>query len=128
MLGRTLADGQRHEARWQAERLDRTVEYIRQQAGAGWDHLELNALVQRVIITEDRQAAAREFVQRVEGLSVEDALATPFLAIGTHDEIAEHLLSCRQRWGISYFSVRELDAFAPVIARLRRGQESPSAR
>ena len=53
-------------------------------------------------------------------MSVEDALSTPFLAIGTQDEIAEHLLRCRQRWGISYFSVREVDSFAPVIERLRR--------
>src|SRR5207244_41342 len=30
MLGRTLPDGHRHEARWQAERLGRMVAYIRQ--------------------------------------------------------------------------------------------------
>ena len=53
------------------------------------------------------------------GLSVDDALSTPFLAIGTHDEIAEHLVDCRNRWGISYFSVRDIAAFAPVIQRLR---------
>jgi probable F420-dependent oxidoreductase len=120
MLGRTLPDGHRHEARWQAERLDRTVAYIRQHAAERGDYLELNALVQRVVVTSDRQSAAHEVAEGVEGLSVEDALSTPFLAIGTHDEIAEHLLQCRQRWGISYFSVREVDSFAPVIGRLRR--------
>jgi hypothetical protein len=51
---------------------------------------------------------------------VEDARVTPFLAIGAHAEIAEHLRACRQRWGISYFTVRELDAFAPVIELLRK--------
>ncbi|MEZ5342413.1 MAG: ATP-binding cassette domain-containing protein [Acidimicrobiales bacterium] len=29
------------------------------------------------------------------------------------------MVSARSRWGISYFSVREIDAFAPVIERLR---------
>jgi probable F420-dependent oxidoreductase len=120
MLGRTLEDGQRHAVRWQAERLDRTVAHIRDQAGERWPHsLELNALVQRVVITDDREHAASDLVESVGGLTLEDALTTPFLAIGTHDEIAEHLLACRERWGISYFSVRELEAFAPVIQRLR---------
>jgi alkanesulfonate monooxygenase SsuD/methylene tetrahydromethanopterin reductase-like flavin-dependent oxidoreductase (luciferase family) len=120
MLGRTLEDGQRHEVRWEADRLDRTIAYLREQAAGRWNELELNALVQRVIITSDRSAAAEELVQHVSGLSPDDALATPFLAIGTHVEIADHLLFCRERWGISYFSVRDLEAFAPVIEELRR--------
>jgi hypothetical protein len=55
----------------------------------------------------------------VEGLTLSDALATPFLALGTHDEIADHLRMCRERWGISYYTVRDIPAFAPVIDRLR---------
>jgi hypothetical protein len=47
-------------------------------------------------------------------------LATPFLALGRTDEIADHLLACRARWGISYFTVREIESFAPVIETLRR--------
>ena len=120
MLGRTLEDGQRHEVRWEAERLDATVNYVREQAGHRWTDLELNVLVQAVVITGDRRTAAQEQAQRSRGsLSVEDALTTPFLALGTHDEIAEHLLACRDRWGISYFSVRDIANVAPVIQRLR---------
>jgi probable F420-dependent oxidoreductase len=116
-LGRTLADGQHHEVRWQAERLDATVAYIREQAG-GRD-LELNALVQRVVVTDERQAAAAELANSIEGLTEEDALTTPFLALGAEAEIADHLQACRERWGITYFTVRDLEAFAPIIARLR---------
>jgi probable F420-dependent oxidoreductase len=119
MLGRTLEDGQRHEVRWQPERLDETISHIRQQAGQRWERLELNVLVQAVIVTSNRLEAAHEIAIRVPGLSVEDALATPFLAVGTHDEIAHHLLGCRDRWSISYFSVRDIAGFAPVIERLR---------
>ncbi len=120
MLGRTLEDGQRHEVRWEAERLDATINHIREEAGSRWEDLELNVLVQAIVVTDDRQAVAREQVRRaLGGLSVEDALSTPFLAIGTHAEIADHLVECSNRWGISYFSVRDIAAFAPVIQRLR---------
>jgi probable F420-dependent oxidoreductase len=118
-LGRTLADGNRHEVRWQSSRLDDTVAYIREQAGERADALEFNALVQRVVITDDRRAAAAELCEQVEGLALEDALETPYLALGTHDEIAAHLQACRQRWGITYYTVRDMEAFAPVIARLQ---------
>jgi probable F420-dependent oxidoreductase len=118
VLGRTLADGHRHEARWQAQRVDQIVAYVREQAGDRADQLEFNALVQRIVITNDRKAAAAEIVSQVEGLSVEDALETPYLMLGTHDEIAEHLRECRERWGISYFTVRDLNAVAPIIERL----------
>jgi probable F420-dependent oxidoreductase len=120
MAGRTLEDGQSHEVRWAPEKLDETVAYIRDQSASRSQVLELNALVQAVVVTDDRLAATRQISETVPGLSVDDALATPFLAIGSHDEIAEHLLACRERWGISYYSVRDIEGFAPVIERLRR--------
>jgi probable F420-dependent oxidoreductase len=117
MFGRTLADGQHHEVRWQAARLDDTIAWVRDQAAERWDDLELHALVQSVIITDDRMAAASEVAARTN-MSVEDILATPFLGIGTHGQIAEHLAACRERWHISYYSVRDIEAFAPVIEQL----------
>jgi probable F420-dependent oxidoreductase len=126
MLGRTLEDGQRHEVRWEQDRLDATVTYIREQAGHRWDRIELNVLVQRIIVTGDREEAAHEVSLMAPRLTVEDALATPFLAIGTHDEIADHLRACRDRWDISYFSVRDIASFEPVIQRLRRPGEAAS--
>lgn len=120
MLGRTLEDGQRHEVRWEADRLDATINYIRDQAGDRWEQLELNVLVQAVVLTNDRRTAAAEQSRRSRGgLTVDDALTTPFLALGTHNDIVEHLVACRDRWGISYFSVRDLTGFAPVIEMLR---------
>jgi probable F420-dependent oxidoreductase len=119
MLGRTLEDGERHEARWEPGRLDTTVNYISDQAGARLGQVELNVLMQAVMVTDNRWEAAEQLVSRVPGLSLQDALSTPFLAIGTHDEIANHLVACRDRWGISYFSVRDIGGFAPVIERLQ---------
>ncbi len=119
MLGRTLEDGQRHAVNWQPERIDNTIEHIRTNAGGRWHSLELNALIQGVVITDDRRGAAADLAEKVPGLTTEDALAAPFLALGTHREIADHLVQCRERWGISYFSVRDIESFAPVIEILR---------
>jgi probable F420-dependent oxidoreductase len=119
MLGRTLPDGHRHEVRWQVDHIDRLVGALHEQASLQGREPELNALVQVVEITDDRRGWAEQFVADVPTLSVDDALACPFLAVGTHDEIADHLRQCRRRWGISYFSVRSIEQFAPVIGRLR---------
>lgn len=119
MVGHTLPDGQRHEVRWDPARLDHTVAWIREQAARRWDHLELNALVQAVVVTDDCKAAAEDLAGRVAGLDVSHALVAPFLAIGTEEEIVEHLQDCRSRWGISYFVVREVERLAPIIDRIR---------
>jgi probable F420-dependent oxidoreductase len=118
MLGRTLADGQRHEVHWEASRLDRTVESLRSSAGDRWSSLEIHALVQQVVVTTDRRKRAAEIAQRT-AMAVDDILATPYLCIGTHEEMAEHLIRCRERWDISYYSVRSIEDFAPVIALVR---------
>lgn len=123
MLGRTLPGGQRQGVRWEPSRLDAAVSWIREQAAERWDRLELNALVQAVVVTKNRRDAAAELAERVPGLDESDALTTPFLAVGTEDDIAEHLQNCRSRWGISYFVVRDLERFAPVIERLRWAED-----
>lgn len=124
MLGKTLADGNAHAVRWDPERLDATVAFIGEQSGERAGLLELNALVQAVVVTDDRRRAAEELAAETPGLEVDHALSTPFLAIGTHDEIAAHLLTCRERWGISYYVVRDIEGFAPVIEMLRQEDQS----
>jgi probable F420-dependent oxidoreductase len=118
MLGRTREDGHRHDVRWEAERLDATIASMRTAAGDRWTAIELHALVQAVLVTDDRRQAAATLAARV-GITVDDALSTPFLCIGSHEEIAAHLRTCRERWGFSYYSVRDVEAFAPVVQLLR---------
>ena len=119
-LGRTLPDGHKHEVRWNPELLDADVAQIaaiRVEVGRTRPP-ELSALVQVVDVTDDRHTSATELVSSVAGLTVADALITPFLAIGTHQEIADHFRAAHQRWGINYFCVRSLDAIASVIELL----------
>jgi len=82
--------------------------------------LELNALVQRVVVTDDRRRAAEELTSRWTQLTPDEILQTPYVLIGTVDQMVEDLRARRQRWGFSYYTISEpyLDAFAPVVARL----------
>jgi probable F420-dependent oxidoreductase len=116
-LGRTLPDGHRHAARFAPRVVDEEVGVVR-EAAAG-RAVELNVLVQRVEITENRVAAATALSETIEDLTVEDALATPFLALGTPEEIAAQLRAAEERWGISYLVVREAEEFAAVLELLR---------
>ena len=116
MLGKTLPDGNQHEVRWQSTRLDATIAHI--AAESGGQTPELNVLVQLLVVTDDREAAAAEIVADIPTLDLHDALETPFLLLGTYDEIAAQIVAARDRWRVSYFTVRELDAFSPVIERL----------
>lgn len=117
MLGRTLSDGQRHEVRWEASRLDEVIAEIRHAAAARGRSVTFHALVQAVVVTKERRRAAEDIARR-QRMLLSDVLATPFLCLGTHDEIAAHLLTCAQRWGISYYTVRNLEDFVPVLARV----------
>jgi probable F420-dependent oxidoreductase len=100
--------------------VDERVAWIRSQAGPRFDQIELNALVQRVVVIDDRQQAAAELAERWTDLSAEDVLQTPYALVGTPEEMIESLQEYRRRWGISYFVVHEwsLEAIAPVVARL----------
>jgi probable F420-dependent oxidoreductase len=118
-LGRTRQDGHSHDVKWSTRHLDEQIAQVSIGAGARFDDIEFNALVQVFQITDDREAALAEVVDRVDGLTMEDASSTPYLLIGTIDEIVTQMMTCNERWGISYFAVRELDDFEPVLRALR---------
>lgn len=113
-LGRTLEDGHRHTVNWSPEHLDRQIDQVRDGAGDRFAEIELNALVQYVIVTDDRAGVTAERCEHF-GLDPADVDQIPYMLIGSVDEIVEKIVACRERWGISYFAVRELDDFAPVI-------------
>ncbi len=117
-LGRTREDGHRHEVKWSVEHLEAQLATIGAAAEPAGRRPELQALVQSVVITDDRERALHEFLERAPSLSMDDAAATPYLAIGTVDEIAEQFVANNRRWGLSYLTVREPE-LGPIIRRVR---------
>ena len=118
-LGRTRSDGHRHAVKWDPAWLTAQVEQVRDGAGDRFDQLELNALAQVVQVTNDRSEALISVCARIEGVDPEHAADMPYLLVGTVDEIVEHIVRCDERWGITYFVVRELEEMAPIIAAMQ---------
>jgi probable F420-dependent oxidoreductase len=108
---------------WRVSEVDRRGQLVRDVAGDRYARLELNALVQRVVVTDHRRQAAEELASRWTQLSPKEILESPYVLIGTVDKLIEDLHARRERWGISYYVIFEpyVDAFAPVVARLAGG-------
>jgi probable F420-dependent oxidoreductase len=100
--------------------VDERVRLLRETAAGRFERLELNALVQRVIVTDDRHKAAQELTARWPQLTADDLLASPYVLLGMVDELVDDLRARRDRWGISYVMTHEpfMEALAPVVARL----------
>jgi probable F420-dependent oxidoreductase len=98
------------------------VRFARECAGERADQIEWHLLVQAVVDTTDRRAAAQRLLDQYGAMmSVGELLETPYVLIGTVEEMAEQLREHRDRYGFSYLTVHApyLEAFAPVIDRLR---------
>jgi probable F420-dependent oxidoreductase len=111
------ADGTPRPGGFGVETIEGRVAWVRQAAGGRFANLELSALVQRTVIGAAAREEATELADRW-GMEPADLAASPFLLLGSVETIVEKLLGLRDRLGISYFTVREADAFAPVIERL----------
>jgi probable F420-dependent oxidoreductase len=105
---------------WRATAVDERVQLVREAAGDRYDRLELNALVQRVIVTDNRREVAEELTSRWSQLSPAEILQSPYALIGTVGQLIDDLKARRERWGISYFVIFEpyIETFAPVVANL----------
>ena len=105
---------------WKVSSVDERIELVKSVAGDRYPCLELNVLVQRVVVTDDRRRVAEELARHWRQLSPEEILQSPYVLIGTVAEMVEDLQMRRARWGMSYFTVFEayLTAFAPVVAEL----------
>ncbi|GAA2441592.1 LLM class F420-dependent oxidoreductase [Streptomyces glaucus] len=104
-----------------AEELDERVARYRRLAAGRAEPAELNLLLQIVVVTEDREAAVRPFLELVPHLTLEQVLDLPIVLVGTREQITAQLLELRERYGFSYLTVLEpcMEVFAPVIEALR---------
>jgi alkanesulfonate monooxygenase SsuD/methylene tetrahydromethanopterin reductase-like flavin-dependent oxidoreductase (luciferase family) len=118
--GPTRADGKHLvPSHWAPAAVDAQVAHVRAAAeAAGRPAPSLHALVQVVTVTDDRRGALEAIRPHLPELSLEDLEGTPYLLVGSVDAMVEQLLAIRERWGISYVTVRDEEAMAPVVSRL----------
>ncbi|GGR80378.1 LLM class F420-dependent oxidoreductase [Micromonospora fulviviridis] len=121
-FGRTLADGHNHDVRWRVDQIEAQLAHVAAGAAGRDTPPALEALIQQVTVTDDAEAAAASIAADT-GLSVADLLATPFVLIGTADEIVAAVSRHQRRWGITRFVVRAdaVDVLAPLLPRLAAG-------
>jgi probable F420-dependent oxidoreductase len=95
------------------------LEWVRTAARDRFDSLEINTLIQAVAVADQRTVAADQLAARFK-VARDVVLETPYALLGTVEEICETVRRRRERYGISYLTVfeRDMEAFAPVVARL----------
>jgi len=105
---------------WKVSGVDERMRLVQEASCDRYARLELNMLVQRVVLTDHRHEAAEALASRWSQLSPGEILDSPYVLIGTEDQLVEDLQARRERWGISYFTIFEpyMGIFAPVVARL----------
>lgn len=110
-LGATLADGHDHDTAWSIAEIDERLGLVR----ASVRPLAIDALVQIVHLTDDREAAAQR-IGAAMGLDAAQLLTCPYAFIGAPEQIAAQVSAHHTRWGITSYTVREdaLDAVAEV--------------
>jgi probable F420-dependent oxidoreductase len=104
-----------------AETIAEKIGWVRQQAGARFDQIELSIVSSVVVATHRREAAERVVRERGwQGLPIEQVFQMPSIFIGSVDQIVDEMQARRERYGISYYVVsdRALEIVAPIIARL----------
>ncbi|MGH9247191.1 MAG: TIGR03621 family F420-dependent LLM class oxidoreductase [Acidimicrobiales bacterium] len=102
-----------------AERVDEKVAWVRHAAGDRLADLELNLLVQVAMVVDDRQSLI-ESTAPAFGLTPQQVLDSPYVWVGTVEQISGEVEGWRDRWGISYWIVHAdvMEPVAPVVARL----------
>jgi probable F420-dependent oxidoreductase len=104
-----------------AEAIAEKIAWVRQQAGARFDDIEVS-IVSSFVVDDDRRKAAEQLVRARgwDGLPVERVFEMPSIFIGSVAQIVDEMQKRRERYGISYYVVadRDLAMIAPIVARL----------
>jgi probable F420-dependent oxidoreductase len=122
LVGFTARAGQPHPAltHFGWDGLADRIGHVRAAAPGRFDDLEISVLVQAVVLTDDRAGVA-DMLGKSFGQPPDVVLDSPFVMVGSAEEVADHVRRLRHDHGVGYITVFEpfADALAPVIERLR---------
>lgn len=103
------------------------VAFFGKVAGSRAEEMERNSFVQVVEVTDNRRAAAAAVcdewraAEDAPQLTTDEALETPFLLLGTEEEIARQIIDNRERYGFSSIYVQRpyMTVLGPIIKQVR---------
>jgi alkanesulfonate monooxygenase SsuD/methylene tetrahydromethanopterin reductase-like flavin-dependent oxidoreductase (luciferase family) len=115
LTGLTL-DGQGGVRFGDASRATAVAQARRVTVAAGGRDPELSVFVQRVNVDDPKAAiaATRDLI----GVAPDVVEESPYFGYASVDELTDRLIALREEAGLSYYTVHELEAFSPVVARL----------
>ncbi|MEM9466922.1 MAG: TIGR03621 family F420-dependent LLM class oxidoreductase [Actinomycetota bacterium] len=93
-------------------------DWLVEAAGDRIDDIERSALVQRLEVTDDPGAVRDEIAERW-GMEPDQIDECPFALLGSIEQIVDKIERLRSSLGITHYVVRDTEAFAPIIDRLR---------
>jgi probable F420-dependent oxidoreductase len=98
---------------------ERRIGWVREAGGERLAAVDVEASPYFIRVTDDPAAAAAEITKYVK-YPAEQLIDHPNVLIGSVEQIVDRLQERRERFGPNYISVQQsqLDAFAPVVARL----------
>jgi probable F420-dependent oxidoreductase len=98
--------------------IDRKIGWVREAAGNRWSDLEINVLIFEVDPLYRRRRGPAP--ARRHGISEEELPRSPHYLVGDIEQMADQLLARRERWGISYLTLRpsDFDAAAMLVERM----------
>ena len=96
-----------------------SVDVVVEAAGGRFPELELNVRVLLVDVGDDQARTAAKHAASF-GLPPDELAQSPFCAVGTTDQVADHFCRLRDDLGVSFFTVSAAVAeqLAPVVARI----------
>lgn len=96
------------------------ISWLNTAAGERSDEIDISALVQATTVTEDAKALATASADVGTRMSCpQDVIQeTPFVHIGTRQQIVEKLHRLREQFGIHHYTCRDADDFAPIVDQL----------
>jgi probable F420-dependent oxidoreductase len=116
--GMNIADGT-------ADSFDQKLGWLRDAAGDRINEIEINALIQRIVVTDHPAEHIERLASDFGMNSVQEAETSPLALIGSIDQIIETIEARRERWGISYLTLRPryldidmMDHLETILSRL----------
>ena len=79
--------------------------------------IERSALVQMTVVGSEAESRMAEAVERT-GFDRSVLEETPFMLLGSIEQIVDKMERLREDVGISHYVIRDLDEFEPIIERL----------
>ena len=99
------------------EDIERRAGWLTEAAGSRNHEIERSILVQMTNLNGSSAELQRGVAEEFE--VPEDVMgATPFILLGSVNEIVEKLRSLREQIGVSHVVIRDAKGFAPVVAAL----------